>query len=208
VRFLLLGQFDGFVILGLVLLDWGLQQQHDWVAGLGLSLALIKPQLGLPLATYFLLRRRRFWPLLVLAGIAVLSILLWPGWPRDLLTRLQQEPPIRLGNVSLWPFMGSGALLLWLPATLLPMPPARRQTLLAATSALALPYFQSHSLMLLYVMPIGLLPLLANIGFLSVLGNESALTLQAVVPMGVYVWMVGLTARELWGRLHSGAPSH
>ncbi len=200
VRFMLLGQFDGFVILGLVLLDWALDRKHDGLAGLGLLLALIKPQVGLPLATYFLLRRRRLWPLLVLAGAIVLSLALWPGWPGNMLERLLQDPPLHLGNISLWQFIGVAALALWLPTVFLPMPDARQRALIAATTALASPYFQSHSLLLVYVMPIGLLPLLGNVGFFSVLGCERALVLQAVVPAIVYVWHIGQSVCEMWNK--------
>lgn len=195
VRFLLLGQFDGLVLLGLVLLDWGLSRRRDGLAGLGLSLALVKPQVGLPLAVHFLLQRRRPWPLLVLAGVIVLSLALWPGWPGDLLGRLLEDPPLHLGNISLWQSIGVAALALWLAPMLPSMPEARRRVLIAATSALAMPYFQSHSLMLVYVMPIGLLPLLGNLGFFSILWGERALALQVVVPAIVYVWCVG---QSLW----------
>lgn len=197
VRSMLLGQCDGLVIFGLVLLDWGLRRRRDGLAGLGLSLALVKPQVGLPLSVYFLLRRRRLLPLMVLAAAVVLSLVLWPGWPRDLLERLLQDPPLHLGNVSLWQYIGVAALTLWLPAIFLPMPETRRQTLIAATSALALPYFQSHSLLLVYAMPIGLLPLLGNVGFLSLLGCEQALTLQWIVPASVYLWLMGQTLSEI-----------
>ncbi len=55
------GQDSTFLLLGVTLWTFGLVTDKDQVAGLGLALATIRPQLALVLALPFLFKRRRVW---------------------------------------------------------------------------------------------------------------------------------------------------
>jgi hypothetical protein len=55
------GQDSTFLLLGVSLWTFGLLTSRDRVAGLGLALAAIRPQVALVLAILFLFKRRRVW---------------------------------------------------------------------------------------------------------------------------------------------------
>ena len=194
--FLFYGQMEGVVILGLAALKWGLERDQPSVASLGLIAALVKPQVGLPLALFFLIKKWRWEPVVSLAIVVATSLVLWPGWPSDLAQRLLSAPPDTSGNISLWQYTGPAALLLWIPALLIPMSDSRRQVVLAATSALGLPYFQMYSPLLLYVMPVGWWPLLGNIVFLGMIWGGRPVKALALVPACVYLVWIAKSARE------------
>lgn len=66
------GREEVFLLLGLILWVCGLSSKRDFLAGLGLSLACIRPQLALMLAIPFLFRQRRVFYGFALGG-AVLA---------------------------------------------------------------------------------------------------------------------------------------
>lgn len=206
------GQITGVIVAGLALLWWSLERRRPLLAGLGAALALIKWQMGIPLCVGLALLADASWydrlrTLLVVLLLTLLSLLVYPNWPLLVIDRLMTEPPIRFGDVSLWPRLGVATLLLWLPALLLPMARGRRYAALCATVALALPYFQQTGLLALFVLPLGLFPLLGNILYLYVWFRNTELEFAAIIPLAAYVWAVWPPLRRvLAGRL-SGAPS-
>ncbi len=72
------GQDTVLLLLGASLWLWGMLGGDDRLAGLGLALTLIRPQIALVLALPFLFRRRKvfWWFLLGALGLTILSVIL------------------------------------------------------------------------------------------------------------------------------------
>ncbi len=78
---LLRGQDTYLLLVGGLLFLYGFLDKKDWLAGMGLSLVLIRPQVALLLALPFLFRQRKvFWWFLASAGVLGLYSLLLVGW--------------------------------------------------------------------------------------------------------------------------------
>ncbi len=188
------GQIVGVVLGGLALMWWGIVQKRYWLAGVGLAVALVKFQMGTPLAiclwlTADLSWHNRFKIALIPAGVALISLLAAPLWPWLLLQRIIVLPPDSQGSISLWRWIGPAALVLWVPPIAVRLLPGKRLAAVAAASALALPYFQQTDLLMLFVLPIGWLGLLGNLGYLMVAYHWKALQVLVVVPLVIYGWV-------------------
>jgi hypothetical protein len=127
--------------------------------GLGLFLASLKPHIAGPAAIIILwqlkswsLRLKSFW---LLAPVALLSLIRWGwGWPIEWLNTISS--PIfsdAYNNGSLWVWFGPWALILWVPAILIPMNYRARALLAIATSLLTMPYVPPYSHLALYLFP-------------------------------------------------------
>lgn len=185
------GQITGVIVGGVALLYWGIIHRRWNLAGLGLTVALVKVQLGLMpcLALLGLLPlswKERTRVLLVPLFFGLLSLVIYPGWVLQLITTLQQAPPDAEGSIALWRWLGPLALLLWLPPLLLRLSRQDRLTCLVAANALALPYFQQTDLLMLFCLPVGWLAFLGNLGYLFVVSKWAALQALAVVPILAY----------------------
>jgi hypothetical protein len=187
-----IGQMLGLLLAGLGLLWWGVAHRRWSVAGIGLLLAAPKFQTGLTLAVLLIWVAGIHWRevmrilLIPLCGVLV-SLALYPTWPVDVLTTIQNNPPNVWGNISLWQWVGPWALVLWVPPLVLRLSRRRRFLALAAASALALPYFQQVDVLTLFVFPLGWLPVvLGNIGYLFFGYHFVALKWVVVVPGVIY----------------------
>ena len=190
------GQIIGVILGGLALFWWGMARRRWDVAGFGLLVACTKYQVGVPFGlTLWLLAdvtwRERLRILAVPTGVALLSLVVYPLWPLDALDYHRQNPPGDWGSISLWRWIGPLALLLWIPPVVLHLSPARRVIAVIATSALALPYFQQGDLLALFVLPVGGLGLLGNLGYLYLWFRWSALRLLVIIPLIAYLSIAG-----------------
>jgi hypothetical protein len=203
---LFLGQITGLVIGALALGWWGLAHRRWYLAGFGFWLAGTKFQIGLPFGLLLLLTaqitwRDRFRVLILPAVLSLASLAIFPGWPGHLLERMRAYPPWDWGSIGLWAWIGPVALLFFLPPLLLPMSRPERFLALAAAIPLALPYFQQADLPVLYVLPVGWLPvMLGNLGFLFFRYRFEALRLLWVVPLIAYLAAVLPAAVRLVSR--------
>ena len=68
------GQDSSFLLLGVCLWVLGLMTSSDRVAGLGLALAMIRPQVALVLALPFIFKRRRVWWWFMIWGFIILIL--------------------------------------------------------------------------------------------------------------------------------------
>lgn len=185
------GQIVGILIGGLAVFWWALAHKRWHLAGAGLTLASTKYQIGLSLGLFlFLLAeiswRSRLKVLIVPLIVTAVSLMLYPLWPLDLIETLQSQPPDNLGSVSLWQWFGPAALLFWLPPLLIPLSHTKRFIALAATTALAMPYFQQTDLLALFMLPVGFLTLLGNLGYLFWFYHWKAMQLLTIVPLSIY----------------------
>jgi hypothetical protein len=151
------GQIDGLVVGGLGLAWLAVQRGNPWLAGVGLLLASLKPQLGLPLGLALWWwspdRLKALLPLGLAAGLSFLQWGWWvPGWAAAL---FQTGDLVWLSrNLSLWTVVGPWALLVWPLVALLPLPRPRKLIAIAAATALSVPYFPLPSAVLFLGMAI------------------------------------------------------
>ncbi|MBM3151829.1 MAG: hypothetical protein FJZ96_06440 [Chloroflexi bacterium] len=203
------GQVTGLLV-GCLALGWWAMAHHRWeLAGLGFFLASAKFQIGLPFGFLLLLAaevgwRARLRALLLPAALSILSLVASPAWPLALWERIAAVPPYDWGCISLWRWLGPGAMLIWLPPLLLPLARRKRFLALAAAVPLALPYFQQADLLALFVLPVGWLPaLLGNLGFLYFEFLYEALPWLWVAPLSLYL-AITLPALAAWLRQCAG----
>jgi hypothetical protein len=187
------GQITGVIVAGLALLWWGLHRHKAWVAGIGILLAAIKWQMGVPLiiALWIMAEvswRERLHAVIVPLVVGLASLVVYPLWIIDVLRRLSEQPPVTFGSISLWQYFGALSLLLWLPPLSLPLPKGRRLVAVAAAGALAIPYYQHTGLIALFVLPVGWLGLLGNLGYLYVVLGEIGFAALSVVGLIAYGW--------------------
>jgi hypothetical protein len=202
---LFLGQINGLLLGMLALSGWALAHRRWDLAGLGFFIAGAKFQTCIPLGLLIWLAadirgRDRLRALAVPAGLTLLSLLVWPSWPADLLERIRTYPPYNWGSISLWQYAGAAALLLLLPPLLFPLEKNRRFLALAAAIPLALPYFQQADLPVLFVLPVGWVPvLLGELGILFFKYQFAVLRLLWIVPLSVYL-VILLPVGYVWLR--------
>jgi hypothetical protein len=197
------GNMSAMIAGGISLCWWGLAHKRWYLAGLGIVIATSKLQVGglwcLLLIWYAAVTWRQFARILVVPAIAgVLSLVLYPMWLLNFLRNLSVFPYVHLG-ITLWIYVGAWALLLWVPALLLPMGRKERFFALIATFALAIPYYQHSDLLSLAAMPIGWLPLILQVGFLRGMWGFTAIRLTALLPGLIYCGIV-LPAGYRWIR--------
>lgn len=188
---LIYGNITGLIVGGLALCWWGLINRKWYVAGLGIALASAKFQTGITGSMILLLaaeipRKDKLRVMIVPVLVWMASLISYPGWPLELLNNIINHPPNNLASISLWRWLGSWALLLWLPPFFLPLEPQRRFIALVAVMGLALPYFQQTDMLFLLVMPIGWIGLLGNLGYFMASYGWTALQLLAIFPLTVY----------------------
>lgn len=189
---LFFGQIIGILIGGLAICWWGITNKRWNVAGLGLILASAKFQTGVTLGLSLLLIAQISWRerlrVVVVPGfIVLLSLILYPSWPVELISTLRNAPPNDWGSITLWRWVGPFALLLWLPPFLLPIKKDLRFIALASANALTLPYFQQTDLLTLYILPVGgLLKLLGYLPLSFQYLQFISFQLLALVPLILY----------------------
>jgi hypothetical protein len=209
---LFLGQINGLLAGGLALGWWAMAHKKWSLAGFGFWLAATKFQVGLPFGFLLWLAadtdwRSRLRVLLLPFLLTLACFILYPDWPFHLVERIHAYAPYDWGSISLWRTIGPAALLFFLPPLLLPLEKGLRLIALAAAVPLALPYFQSADLLVLYILPVGWTPLLlGNLGFLFFIYQFSVLRLLWIVPLVIYLsvlvpfvwsWLKALKSRKL-----------
>lgn len=95
IRGLLLAQMAIWAYLGQIIALWGVYKQRDWVAGIGLAIATIKPQTGYLAVPFLLLWAWQFKRtsiiksfLVIFGTMMAVSLLIYPDWFTDWLTQL------------------------------------------------------------------------------------------------------------------------
>lgn len=195
------GQIVGVIVVGLAFYWWMLHRKQPLIAGLGAVFALVKPQMSIPVLLVMAFMSTASWRERIISSLASfaalgLSMLIWQGWIPDFIQRMQSEPPMTAGSIALWEYVGAWCLLLWLPVLFVPMPPLRRLILVTATTSIATPYYIHNGLLSLFVMPIGYLGLLGNLGYAMAFIGWWGVKLTALAPLAVYVWLLGQSFRE------------
>jgi hypothetical protein len=131
------GQMEGLLAAAVVMALAG----NPLLAGLGLTLLTLKPQVGLAAILFVLLRRRDWRLLIVPAAVYLLSFLHWgwwlPGWLAAV-TAKSGGAPHSITNVSLFPYALLLLPLLW--------PYRRSLRIWLLIESLVAPYFPVYAL--------------------------------------------------------------
>jgi len=194
------GQITGLMAAGLGVMWLGKSLKKWWLAGIGLLLASVKFQSGMMIVLLLILY---FWPgwknfirlLMVPVLVFLISILIYPNWPINLLTNLLLHPANSDASISLWPILGPFTLVLLIPIVLFPIPKPMRFFMLLAVGPLIMPYFQQADLLTLMVFPIGMIgTLLGNIGFITFpIAGFSGLQLASIGPIFLYLYCLSVS---------------
>ena len=189
------GQITGLLVFGLAIAWWGMSNKRFYIAGFGLLLSATKPQVGLIMGLLLFLFADVTWTerakiLIVPIIISAISIIIWPGWPQDVILTLINNPLNTNGDFSLWQWIGFWSLLLYLPVLIIPFSGTQKLLMIFITFILSFPYFQHTGLLILFCLPIGWIPLLGYIGVLRSVIGWTALKLIVVLPLVLYLYLI------------------
>jgi hypothetical protein len=214
---LLKGQDSAFLLLGVVIWFYGLVTKKDALAGLGLALTVIRPQIALVLAVPFLFNRQRVWRWFcggaAILGLYSLALVKFEG-VRDFINLLKISavgqgfgmhqnamfnftgmalrilPQVNINGVHIvaWGLFLAAAVGLSVWWKVSPEIRFHQIVLAVALSVFAAPHLHYHDLILLLVPVIGLMIVLVKAARLMTRGAAAMLVLISVV------WMLG----EAW----------
>ena len=192
---LYMGQFSGILVGGLALLWWGVTHKHWNIAGIGLIIVASKYHTGLIPAMILLYYceaswRERLKVFYVPVMIGIISLMLYQFWPLHVLENYRANPANDWGSVAPWKYIGPIVLLIWIPSFLLKLNRNEKILLLFATLPLGIPYFQAADLLILYVLPIGFLPMLSYIGFFRPFIGYAVDNILIIIPLFIYLKIV------------------
>ena len=186
------GQISG-LLLGSLALCWWALLHRKWVwAGLGLILACSKYQVGVPLSLILLFCAGVPWKqlpkiALIPTAAVLLSLIIYPLWPIQILERFAAHPPVSDWSITLWRLAGPASLLLWIPPLVLPMPRHQRMLALVATTCLAQPYFLMGDLMALFIFPVEAIALASWLGAYPYFRANAQFVILGIIPGAVYL---------------------
>ena len=153
------GQIESLVAMGFAFMWHGWQKRAPFILGLGLFFTSLKPHIMGPAAMLVLfyldswrLRLKSLW---LVGPVLLLSFIRWGwGWPIEWLNTIS-SPVFRdaYSNGSLWVWFGPWALILWVPALIVPMHREARVMLALTTALLTMPYVPPYSQLTLYFFP-------------------------------------------------------
>ncbi len=193
-----LGQVDVLVAAGLVVF---LLVRNPYLRGLGIVLALAKPQLVFLPLLCLLVRERPASLAKMLAAPAAVFLASLPvfgvGWPLEWLHNSMLDLPVhvwRLAGMDAWRF---GLILIWAP--LLFRDPSRRMLAGLLVSALATPFFgvYSYVLFFLFGLPWWSVPVSYAWALAVPLFGAQALRFAWILPLSL---LAGLALSELKAR--------
>lgn len=162
------GQIDPFILFGIGLGHYSVTKKKPLINGIAIALVTIKPQIGFLLAIYFFFSSTsKLKTAFVFIAIILLSLAIWPGWPKRLIFDQYLSFLDRPANI--WTNTSLG-LPLWISfilsaiALMSPMDINRKIPLLLSTTLLISPYSTIYSQLSLIV--VGLPIAFSVFGFL------------------------------------------
>lgn len=150
-----LGQIDALPLMGIVVGYVATRRRDALLMAISLSLLSVKPQIGLIVALYFLIKSKLWKSLLGIVLLLLLSLWLHGAWPLKL-WGVRPGLNIVKQNVSLWPYIGSLALPIYLLCFIPQRNMLRKLGVLLAANALAFPYMRPYSLFVLVCVMAGI----------------------------------------------------
>lgn len=201
---LIYGNITGLIVGGLGLCWYGIVNKKWHIAGLGIALASAKYQIGLSGSLLLILIAETTWRnrlrvFIIPVIVCLSSLIVYPNWPLQVFNTIRNHPPVALGSISLWRWIGPWSILVLLLPFLLRLKPQQRFLALVAALGLALPYYQQTDLLFLLVLPIGWIGLLSNMGYFMVFYGWVALQLLFFFPLIIYSLTLLPELRNLLG---------
>ena len=195
------GQIDGLIVGGLALAYWAGERKKPYLVGLGIAIAMIKPQISIFLIILFWLWSPSRWRALIIPAIMVaFSFIQWGFWIPEWLTRLfgfQEIYQPAATNISLWPILGPWILLIWPLIIKIPLKRSNKIIAVTAGTMMSVPYFPIYSSLLVLTMPIPVLPYaLFQTSFLLPLLGPDIFDWLRIVPVILLIW--SLLPANLW----------
>lgn len=193
-----LGQIDIFVCIGLVILVFS---RNPFLRGLGIALALIKPQLTV-LVIFFMLmfeKRQDLWKILTIPTLTIVASLFVYGlsWPYTWLQNAFARLPVhvwRLASATSWRY---GIILLPLP--LLFRDRRKRMLVSLLVSSLATPFFGVYSYIIFLLFDTPWWAVVLSFAWIAAypLFQANAMQFAWVLPLSL---LFGITLKELQER--------
>lgn len=186
-----LGQIDVIVAAGMVI---GMLGSNPYLRGLGILLALVKPQLAGPAVLILLLHQSRPEIIKVLAiPLAAMLLSFWVyglAWPLDWLANALANLPAhlwRLASNEFWPY---GLVLMLLIGAFSPVEPRFKATLILST--LATPFFgvYSYVIYLIFLAPWCSLPLSYAWLLLYPFYGQNSIRFAWILPAGLLGYLL------------------
>ncbi|MFB0533505.1 MAG: glycosyltransferase 87 family protein [Anaerolineae bacterium] len=150
-----LGQIDVLSLLGIAVGYVATCRKDTLLMAISLSLLSVKPQIGLIVVLYFLLKSKLWKSLWGVVLLFLLSLWLYGAWPLKLWS-VRPGLNIVKQNVSLWPYIGPLTLPIYLLCLIPQRNMLRKLGLLLAANALAFPYIRPYSLFVLVCVMAGI----------------------------------------------------
>ncbi len=187
------GQIDGIIIGGLTLAYYAIERKRPVLAGLGIAIAMIKPQMSAFMILLFLWWSPSKWKTLTIPTVMILlSFIQWGFWIPEWLNKLFGFHDIFLPtatNISVWPITGPWVLLIWPFLALLPIDRKHRLIAFAAGTMMSVPYFPIYSSLLVLPMQIPVLVyVIFQTAFLKPLFQSAIFDFLRVVPVILLAW--------------------
>lgn len=195
------GQVEGVFAAGLAYMYLSLKKEQTFKASLGWLVAITKFHVGLPLGLglwWMFARdhRTRLQILGLMTAYFAVSLVLWPGWVEDLLTRVRESQIIGFYGFSFWETFGPVLLLFWVPVFLTRTQDYRWWV---AAWALTVPHFHVHNLAHVLTFPTMGVGWLGHLAYFTGYDNYAYLM---IIPFALYVasfwnwWQKGNTVDE------------
>ncbi len=189
------GQISGIICGFLGLFWWAIHHKKWALAGFAMLIVASKPQSGGMFVLLLWIMAGVKWKLKLLVLIIpicgfVLSLLSYPGWISDVISRMDRL--ITWSNISFWQWVGPFALILFLPFLIIPLSKQNFFIALISAGILAIPYFLQTDLLTLFIFPVGKIPIFLGylpaimLQFMGFDGQPSGF----VVPLFVYFWVL------------------
>jgi hypothetical protein len=188
------GQIDGLVLGGICLAWVALKTDRPVLVGAGIIMALIKPQLSLPVVVaIWWWSPHRLKSLIIPAIVLAATFIQWGWWIPSWISGLFATEDLVLlsRNISLWQLLGPAALLIWPIILILKVTQERKLLAIAAATALSMPYFPLPSAVLLLVFPVPIWAwALVQIPLLGSVVGFWVYRIGVVLPFALLLWII------------------
>ncbi len=191
------GQIGGLIIASLAFGWYGIVKRNWVIAGIGLGIALAKYNVALILIIpIILVSKLKFkeWGQIIIWPTSFLgvSLLLYPGWILQLLSRLHFQNLSTTYSVSIWPYLGPVSLALLLPLFFIPTKKCSLFIGWAIVGTIVMPYYQLRDMLLLLSMPlpVGVSLLIGYFGFTNLIISSRIVLIYIVFQTCFYFYFL------------------
>jgi hypothetical protein len=194
------GQISGLILASIAFGFYGIVKRNWILAGIGLGIALVKYNIAMILIIPMILGTKLtikelalifIWPV----GFIGLSLITYPGWFIQVVNRIWYYHPMNSYSLSIWPYIGIIALILFIPLFLLPN---RIRFLFIGwiiAGTIGSPYFQLKDILILLIMPIptGIAFFISYFGFAHFFISTKVIQIYIIFQIVLYIYFLWQT---------------